>query len=129
MLKKQTIFREIILTCIFRYGLMNSCVSLFALLGFMKQYPGASLTCFGCPGLDLVLSFVPCLINYAIVIPVTTKYMFELREVKKTEDKAAIKQAGMKFGILHSISLLLNFIPMAANLHFLYTVTSSAFIS
>ena len=112
---------------IHRYGLVNSCVSLIALLSYMKLYPGNSLTEFLSPGLDLMLSFVPCLLNYVLVIPATTHYMYELREAKKSNDKELIKGKGMRFGLLHSLSLLLNFIPMCANVHFLYVMTSSAY--
>ena len=112
---------------IHRYGLVNSCVSLIALLSYMKLYPGNSLTEFLSPGLDLMLSFVPCLLNYVLVIPATTHYMYELREAKKSNDKDLIKGKGMRFGLLHSLSLLLNFIPMCANVHFLYVMTSSAY--
>ena len=53
--------------------------------------------------------------------------MFELRKAKRSEDKELIKSAGMKFGIIHSLSLLLNFIPMGANFHFIYVMTSNAY--
>ena len=93
----------------------------------MKQNPERSLSTLMSPGLDLVLSFAPCLLNYAMVFPLTTKYMFELRKAKRSEDKELIKSAGMKFGIIHSLSLLLNFIPMGANFHFIYVMTSNAY--
>jgi len=106
-----------------KYGLVNSSLSFIAFMAYRKFSPDGSLTSLLSPGLDLILSFLPCLLNYTLVFPITAKYMYDLRDAKKSNDKDLIKRAGMRFGLSHSLSLVLNFIPMMANLHFLYTMS------
>merc|ERR1712122_176411 len=49
-----------------KYGLVNSSVSLVAFMAYRRFCPEGCLTSFLSPGLDLILSFVPCLLNYAV---------------------------------------------------------------
>jgi len=70
----------------------------------------------------LLASFISSLLNTFLIFPVTTKLMFELR--KHDEGTEERKQAGKKFGLMHGVSLLANFLAMGANLAYTYILAS-----
>jgi hypothetical protein len=92
----------------------------------MKYSPGASLTQLWSPGLILVMSLVTNLANLLVFFPLTNTTMRARQEARKPSqpDEVLVKKAGMKFGMVHGTSMLLNFVTMAANLLFLYGCTS-----
>jgi len=60
------------------------------------------------------------LANAFLVFPVTTHYMFELRKFK--EGSKERKEVGMKFGILHLISVLINCGSMGLNFAYICSI-------
>jgi len=71
---------------------------------------------------NLVLSLAMNSLNTLLVFPATTRLMFKLRlHEEGTEER---KKLGMKFGILHSVSVLLNLVSMGANVAYFYLLAS-----
>jgi len=70
----------------------------------------------------LVGSLGVYILNSFLIFPVTTKYMYQLREAKAADKN--VKEAGMRFGIWHGISNLLNLASLVANLGYVYVIGS-----
>ena len=70
----------------------------------------------------LATSLVINILNSFIIFPKVTDFMLELRKHK--EGTAERKKAGMRFGITHGVSNLINFGSMFANLGYIYIIAS-----
>jgi len=70
----------------------------------------------------LVTSLIINILNSFVIFPKVTEFMLELR--KHAEGSSERKSAGMKFGITHGVSNLINLGSMCANLAYIYIIAS-----
>ena len=70
----------------------------------------------------LATSLVINILNSFVIFPKVTEFMLELR--KHEEGTAERKKAGMRFGITHGVSNLINLGSMCANLGYIYIIAS-----
>ena len=110
----------------YRYILFNTSTSLLALVGYMKHSPSASLTEFGSPGLNLVLSLATNIVNLFVFFPWTHEVLVTYMAAKKDSeaDEKTVSKARMNFGIVHGICNIINYITLGANLLFLYKMAA-----
>ena len=94
----------------------------------MRHCPAATLYPMMSPGFSLAVSLGTNLANLFIFFPWTHEVLVTYMDAKKkNEDEKVVAKARMNFGIVHGIANIINYVTMAANLIFIYKMTTATF--
>jgi len=101
-----------------KFGMVGMSTGIMALAAYSIAHPTPDLMTY-----LLAASTGSHFLQSYVVVPITTKYQYQLRALKDGSQEK--KVAGMKFGISHSISVLLAYAAMGINIYFFYSVGSA----